>query len=844
LIPKGRGHGGSEFIVPAGSRSDLSQHAASAAGRGAAEDLIQVAELGVSRPGEPRSVRRSIAAVTEPRKARMVPLEVYGDARPGLTYGGWPAINVAPSGLITGANDAFARLIGRDASDLHGQSLFDLIQLDDFNTAAALLQQTNATPVELRFLAAGGEEHFLILGPQNGVASTPSRTLLACDVTSYRAAEKVAGQGELAARADARRYSEIIQSASDWVWEMDSELRYTYFSPNLQKLTSIVPETIIGKRRDEIGDPSFKPEKWAEHFATLRSHKPFRDFVYRSMQPDGRALWIKVSGTPVFGEHGRFTGYRGISTDVTAQLATEHAVAESEKRLRELFEVASDWFWETDAQGRFTFLSSAWSRVTGQDPQEYLGRRRDEFGDRVEDPEAWREHLATLAAHKPFRDFTYCMRSASGARRWVRTSGIPYFDESGAFIGYRGAATDVTAEMSAEEALRRSEKLFAAVFQATPAMLAMSGLDDGRFIDVNIGFLRVLGYERDAIVGRTRSEIGLFVDPDLPHRLVEGLSDTSPQRDIVAAVLTRRREVREILISAQVVRFADRDMLLTVGRDVTERRREEEELRQSKAIAEFANHSKSEFLANMSHEIRTPLNAIIGFSEVIMGEVFGPVGTRRYAEYATDIWSSGTHLLQIINDLLDLSKLDAGKLELHETEVSLPRLVETGVRLVRERAVSAGVAIDVELSAELPTVRADERVLKQILINLLSNSVKFTPRGGRISVGGRRTQSGAVELAVADTGIGMSADEIEIALAPFGQVESALTRKHQGTGLGLPLARSLTELHGGRLEVRSTPGAGTMITVSLPPERALAPEYAGEFGVNENALHSTMVMIP
>jgi PAS domain S-box-containing protein len=386
---------------------------------------------------------------------------------------------------------------------------------------------------------------------------------------------------------------------------------------------------------------------------------------------------------------------------------------------------------------------------------------------------------------------------------------------------------DVTDRKRTEEALRRSEKLFSVVFQAAPAMLALSRLDDGRFIDVNAGCLRVLGYEREAIVGRTRSEIGLFVDPDIPNRLTDSLSGTSPQKDIVAAVRTRAGEIRQILISAEVVRFADREMLLTVGRDVTDRRREEEELRQSKTSAEFANRAKTEFLANMSHEIRTPLNAILGFSEVIMDEVFGPIGTPKYLEYATDIRNSGTHLLQIINDLLDLSKLDAGKLELHETEVSLQELVEGSVRLVRERAGSAGVAIDIELSEDLPRLRADERILKQILINLLTNSIKFTLRGGRVSISGRRTGWGAIELAVADTGIGMSAGEIEIALTPFGQVEHALTRQHQGTGLGLPLARSLAELHGGRLDVRSTRGVGTTVTVTLPPERLLAAERVG-----------------
>jgi signal transduction histidine kinase len=254
---------------------------------------------------------------------------------------------------------------------------------------------------------------------------------------------------------------------------------------------------------------------------------------------------------------------------------------------------------------------------------------------------------------------------------------------------------------------------------------------------------------------------------------------------------------------------------------VTDRRREEEELRKSKVDAEFANRAKSEFLANMSHELRTPLNAIIAFSEVIKDEVFGPVGTPRYIDYSHDIWSSGNHLLQIINDLLDLSKVEAGKQELHETMITLPRLMNDGLRLIRERASSAGIAINVEIQEAIPPVWADERLLKQILLNLLTNSIKFTPRGGRITVTAL-IRSGELEIAITDTGIGMSESEIEVALKPFGQVDSHMARQREGTGLGLPLVRSLVELHGGRLTLQSEPGVGTAVTATLPRRRVRA----------------------
>src|SRR3984893_33705 len=312
-------------------------------------------------------------------------------------HGVWALLEVLPSGTIVSVNEAFAACAGRRVADLPGLSFFDLVHPDDRPRAVAMLRTTPGHPVELRLVTAEGDERFLLVGPAHAAKAVP-RVLICADVTQQRLAERAARNAGAAARADARRYADVIRSASDWLGEMDAGLRYTYFSPNLEMITSIVPSSLIGKRRDEIGDPSLEPELWADHWATLNSHKPFRDFVYGSKQSDGRLLWIKVSGTPILADDGRFLGYRGVASDVTSQRAAERAVAESERRLRELFEVSSDWHWETDPEGRFTFLSSTWSKVTGQDPGEFLGRRRDDFGDRAVDAEAWQAHLSVLAA--------------------------------------------------------------------------------------------------------------------------------------------------------------------------------------------------------------------------------------------------------------------------------------------------------------------------------------------------------------------------------------------------------------------------------------------------------------
>ena len=304
--------------------------------------------------------------------------------------------------------------------------------------------------------------------------------------------------------------------------------------------------------------------------------------------------------------------------------------------------------------------------------------------------------------------------------------------------------------------------------------------------------------------------------PRVPIVVLSGLDDE------LIAVEALHNGAEDYLVKGR----GDGQLIARAIRYAIERHRDRRQLVDAKEKAEVANRAKTEFLANISHELRTPLNAIIGFSEMLTGEVLGRLGHRSYVGYARDIQQSGLHLLQIINDILDLSKVEAGQLRLREEIVDVRQAIESSLQIVAERALSAGLVLTKSIDRDLPLLRADKKMIKQILLNLLSNAIKFTPSGGRVKVIARSEPRGALALAVEDTGIGIASSDLPKAMMPFGQVDSALSRKFPGTGLGLPLTKSFVELHGGSLEIRSAPDVGTSVIIRLPPERCLPPGVA------------------
>jgi PAS domain S-box-containing protein len=369
---------------------------------------------------------------------------------------------------------------------------------------------------------------------------------------------------------------------------------------------------------------------------------------------------------------------------------------------------------------------------------------------------------------------------------------------------------------------RRIDELQAILDTATDGIVVID--KDGRIENINRSAEALFGVEASDVLRQPFTELLAEESRKAALDYLDGLAENG-----VASVLNDGREVIGRVPKGGLIpmfmtmgRLGDAPKFCAVLRDITHWKNVEEELVAAKRSAETANAQKSEFLARISHEIRTPLNAIIGFSEVMMEERFGPVGSQRYRDYLHDIHVSGTHMLSLINDLLDLSKIEAGKLELAFESVAVNEIIQECVALMQPQANRERIIIRTSLSAGVPNVVADERSLRQILLNLLSNAVKFTGAGGQVIVATALEDNGEVTLRIRDTGIGMSEKDIETALKPFRQVGPKGRGRGEGTGLGLPLTKALVEANRATFAIDSAPNQGTLVKITFPTTRVLA----------------------
>ena len=636
------------------------------------------------------------------------------------------------------------------------------------------------------------------------------------DVTERRASEQAIRESE-------ERFRDFSASASDWFWEMDENLKFSYFSERFEKASGLRRDDFLGKSRQEMGVAGVDADQWAAHQGALEGRRPFRDFVY-STKWAKQTVWLSVSGTPVFDEAGTFRGYRGTGSNITAQRQRDLALADSEKRFRNIVEATSDWIWEIDAKGVYTYASPSVGDLLGYQPHDIIGKSPLDLI-----PESDRETVGTtitkiLNAREPFADVENVNVHKTGEIVILETSGVPIISETGEFGGFRGVDRDITARKKTEEVIARLNRTNRLILESSGD--GIYGIDlNGDTTFVNPAAERLLGWSAGELLGRHSHELFHHTRPD---------GSPYPGRECNIYQTLRDGRVRQIddeyfwredgtgfpvsYVATPALEEGRTVGAVIVFRDITEQKAQAEQLSVARDAAEAANAAKSAFLATMSHEIRTPMSGVMGIADLLLEEDLPP-GVR---DKVGQIKGATDSLTRIINDILDISKMESGKLELEFMDFHAPSLLREVMGLFSQKVrAEEGKRLElrVEVASDFPRgVHSDPTRLRQILINLIGNAVKFT-HAGHVTVRAERSRGADGDLlrfSVEDTGIGLEAEAMDGLFGAFTQADVSITRRFEGSGLGLSICKRLVEMMGGGIGVESEPGRGSTFWFTLP----------------------------
>ncbi len=626
-------------------------------------------------------------------------------------------------------------------------------------------------------------------------------------------------QAEQAVSDSDTRNQQLAEMSPDGMFVHNGE-EIVYANSSLARILDYAsPADIVGLKPIEMVAPSDR-DKVKQRRAEAESGKNLTIRTTTFQRADGSTIAVESTGARVSWE-GK-PAYLVLLRDATDRMRVEDDLKASRDRIRMITDNLPVWITYTDADQRFRFVNKTCADWYALPPSKIIGERVPDFiGEEYVKIKPYVEKAIAGERTTYVEKITY----PDGITRTVRVTYVPHISETSGVEGYFSLIEDISELRLASEAMRESEEKFRGIFEDAAFGVGVVA-PDGKYVEVNDALAEIFGYEREEMIGTT--VFSLTAPEDIGNTEDFFAAMVAGQREIV------RREKRYVrkngeVFEAQLVSKSVYDgdgsfkFAITLIEDITQRKQDEQTLLAAKEEAEMASRTKSEFLANMSHELRTPLNSIIGFSDLLTDPALYTPDSSGSFEYATHIYQSGEHLLALINDILDISKIEAGTSELLESDIEIAAVIESCVNMVRERAKDGSIELVVEDSSDssLPLLRADKTRIKQVVLNLLSNAVKFTEPGGTVTVTSGYDPNRGFMLRVADTGIGIAPEDVPKALARFQQVDSELNRKHQGTGLGLPLVKSLVEQHGGSLDLQSEVGVGTTVTAYFPTDRVV-----------------------
>ena len=674
------------------------------------------------------------------------------------------------------------------------------------------------------------------------------------DITSQKNAEE-------AIRASEEKFRRIFEEGQFGITIAGPDFRFIASNPAFCEMIGYSEEELQQMTFADITHPDRVNEDTEKVIAMREGRANQMRVEKRYVKKNGELLWGSLISTAIRDEQGKVVYYLAMVKDISDLKAAEEALQkqiieykslnreykaqneelsltldklqkmnqelvlakekaeESEKKYRSIVETTLEWIWETDTHGKHIFCNQAVESILGYRVEEFMQSNAFDFMENQDRELASKKYSEYIQSGSGWRNWIIRWRHKDGSLRYLESNADPVFDVRGNLIGFRGVDRDITERKQAEEELQKAkekaeenEKKYRAAFYTSPDSININTMD-GRYVDINAGFTEITGYTHSEIVGKSSLEYNIWADPNDRKKLMKGLKEKGFVENLESTFTMKSGEKRTGLMSATIITLDGKPHILSITRDISFRKKMEDDLRRAKEKAEESDRLKTAFLANMSHEIRTPMNGILGFAELLKDP---DLTGKEQSKYIRIIEQSGEHMLNIINDLIDISKIESGQVELNIAPASINRMFDTLYEFFLPEAESRHLRFIVmkELTDNRSTIETDEMKLNQVLSNLIKNALKYTSAGS-ITIGYKLDNESMV-FYVQDTGIGIRPELHEKIFERFLQGDSVSEQAVEGSGLGLSISKAFIEMLNGRIWVESEPGKGATFFVSLP----------------------------